>query len=76
MRRDGGGCLEFLSTCAKAFLVALPAALVAFVVGGDELRGAGVAFITFPVVFLGAMIYFTSKPKSPGKRVSPPARRP
>ena len=64
VRRDSSGCLAFLSTCAKAFVVALPAALVALVVGGDELRGVMAAFITLPVVFLGLMIYFTSRPKS------------
>ena len=66
-RREADGCLTFLSTCAKAGVVALPAAIVAFLVGGDELRGVFAAFVTYPVVFLGAMIYFTSRPKSAGK---------
>lgn len=82
LRRDSGGCLEFLTTCAKASLIGLAAAVVAAIVGGDELRGVMLACIVFPVVFLGAMIYFTSKPKSAGKpaeikkSVSRPARRP
>ena len=73
MRPERNGCPEFLSTCAKAAVVALPAAVVAVIVGGDELRGVFAGFVTFPVVFLGAMVYFASRPKPAGPAPRKPA---
>jgi hypothetical protein len=70
---DSSGCLTFLSKCAKAMLIALVAGFAAFAVGGDELRGCGVALFATPAVFLGAMVYLSRTPKwvppEPRKRV-------
>jgi len=70
---DSSGCLSFLSKCTKAMLIALVAGFVGFAVGGDEMRGCGVALFVTPAFFLGAMVYLSRTPKwvppEPRKRV-------
>jgi len=70
---ESSGCTTFLSKCAKSLVVGLVVGFVGFVVGGNEMVGCFVALFATPAGFLGAMVYFTSRPDS--SRSTPPPRK-
>jgi len=65
------GCRIFLEAFTKAATVSVFAGTFAFLVGGDQLRGAGVAMIATPVVFLIAFPYFSRQANRNARPVLP-----
>ena len=56
-----GGCSQLIATVARAALISVLAGSVAFVVGGDELRGAGLALLVTPLTFIVSLVFWPRK---------------
>lgn len=58
-----------------SFLIALPTGVVTLFIGGNEMRGAMLAFVTMPVVFVAAFVVLSRRSKNLQAPSSAPLKR-